>query len=138
VAWTRWNWAGTDVSSLSEYGCITNGARKFGEVAALMNKEMTNVYSGGLMYEYALEDNGFGIVKIPSVDSTTVVEQPEFASFASALSANPAPTGDGGFTSTTNSVACPTKDSDWLVDSTVLPAIPDGAKAVGCPDSTSI
>ncbi|KAK3685749.1 Glucanosyltransferase-domain-containing protein [Podospora appendiculata] len=112
---------------LSEYGCITNG-RDFGEVKALMSDQMTSVYSGGLMYEYALEENGYGIVKIPSSDSATVEEQPEFAKFAKALSANPAPTGSGGFTSTTNSVPCPTKDANWLIDSTELPSLPDGAK----------
>ncbi len=108
---------------LSEYGCIDNG-RDFGEVAALMNSEMTSVYSGGLMYEYALEPNKFGIA---SIDGSSVKELPQFTKFASALSANPAPTGDGGFTSTTNSQACPTQDGNWLVDSTLLPAIPDGA-----------
>ncbi|CAK7242964.1 MAG: 1,3-beta-glucanosyltransferase [Sporothrix thermara] len=110
---------------LSEYGCITNG-RDFGEVGALMNSEMTSVYSGGLMYEYALEVNKFGIA---SIDGSTVSELPGFTKFASALSAYPAPTGDGGFTSTTNSQACPTKDSDWLVDSTLLPAMPADASA---------
>ncbi|KAK3945986.1 Glucanosyltransferase-domain-containing protein [Diplogelasinospora grovesii] len=113
---------------LSEYGCITNG-RDFGEVQALMSSEMTGVYSGGLMYEYALEANNFGIVKIPSPQASTVQEEAGFTKFASAMSAYPAPTGNGGFTSTTNSAACPTKDANWLVDSTLLPAIPDGAKA---------
>jgi hypothetical protein len=119
------------VDSLSEYGCITNG-RDFGEVAALMSDKMTSVYSGGLMYEYALEPNDFGIVKISSAKASSVQEQDGFDKFASALKANPAPTGDGGFTSTTNSVPCPTKDENWLVDSTLLPAIPEGAKKVCC------
>ncbi|EFW99224.1 beta-glucanosyltransferase gel1 [Grosmannia clavigera kw1407] len=110
---------------LSEYGCITNG-RDFGEISALMNSEMTSVYSGGLLYEYALEANKFGIA---SISGTSVSELPEFTKFASALSKNPAPTGDGGFTSTTNTAACPTKDTNWLVDSTLLPAIPAGAEA---------
>ncbi|KAK3325815.1 Glucanosyltransferase-domain-containing protein [Apodospora peruviana] len=112
---------------LSEYGCKTNG-RDFGEVAALMSSEMTAVYSGGLMYEYALGENGYGIVKIS--DSDSVSEQPEFAKFSSALVANPAPTGDGGATRSTSSVPCPTKDDYWLVDSTDLPAMPDGAKVL--------
>lgn len=95
-----------------------------------MSDKMTPVYSGGLMYEYALEPNNFGIVKIPSAESSTVEEQDGFSKYASALSANPAPTGNGGFTSTTAAVACPTKDENWLVDSTLLPAIPEGAKKV--------
>ncbi|KAK4157727.1 glycoside hydrolase [Chaetomidium leptoderma] len=111
---------------LSEYGCTTNG-RDFSEVAALMSDKMTGVYSGGLMYEYTLEKNGFGIAKIASPKAASVQPQDGFAKFAKALKANPAPSGDGGFTATTRSVACPTKDADWLLDSTLLPAIPEGA-----------
>lgn len=117
------------MSSLSEYGCTQNG-RDFGEIAALMSQRMTGVYSGGLMYEYAMEENGFGIVKIPNVDSPTVDVQPGFDKMASALAANPPPKGDGGARPTTHAVACPTKDANWLVDSALLPAIPEEAKAV--------
>jgi 1,3-beta-glucanosyltransferase GAS5 len=92
-----------------------------------MNSEMTSVYSGGLLYEYSMETNNFGIVQI---SGSSVSELPEFAKFASALSANPAPTGNGGFTSTTAAVTCPTQGPNWMVDSTLLPAIPDGAKQV--------
>lgn len=109
---------------LSEYGCTTNG-RDFGEVAALMSNKMTGVYSGGLMYEYTMEANGFGIV---NVSGNSVIELPDFSKYADALSKNPAPTGSGGFVSTTSSVPCPTKDVDWPVDSTLLPALPDAAK----------
>jgi hypothetical protein len=90
-----------------------------------MSNQMTPVYSGGLMYEYSLEPNDFGIVK---VNGSSVDEQPEFAKFEKALSKYPAPTGSGGASTTSNSVPCPTKDADWLVNSTLLPAIPDGAK----------
>jgi len=95
-----------------------------------MGKDMTGVYSGGLMYEYAMEENGFGIVKIPNSDSPTVQQQADFAKLAGALAANPAPTGKGGALSTTHSAPCPTKDANWLIDTTLLPAIPEDAKAV--------
>lgn len=97
-------------------------------MGALMSDKMTSVYSGGLMYEYALEANGYGIAKLGP--GSKVEEKPEFANFVKALSKYPAPTGDGGFTSTTKAAACPTKDSNWMVDSTLLPAIPEGAKKV--------
>ncbi|KAK5657320.1 hypothetical protein OQA88_3384 [Cercophora sp. LCS_1] len=113
---------------LSEYGCTQNG-RDFGEIGALMSKQMTGVYSGGLMYEYAMEENGFGIVKIPALDSPTVDIQPGFAKMAAALAAHPPPPGDGGARSTTHAAsACPTQDASWLVDSTLLPALPEEAK----------
>lgn len=88
---------------------------------------MTGVYSGGLMYEYALEANGFGIAKLGS----GVKELDDFSKFQKALKENPMPKGDGGFTSTTKAVACPTKDSKWLVEGTLLPAIPTDALKVG-------
>ena len=114
---------------LSEWGCITN-PRDFGEMEALMSEDMTGVYSGGLMYEYSLEENKYGIVKI---NGDNVDEKPEFAKMASAYKQNPAPTGDGGFVSTTNSVACPTTDSKWdLGDwgASALPAMPSDAVRV--------
>ncbi|KAH7025979.1 1,3-beta-glucanosyltransferase Gel1 [Microdochium trichocladiopsis] len=112
---------------LSEWGCITNG-RDFSELSALMSSQMTGVYSGGLMYEYSLEENKFGIIDLTK---NPVSELPEFGKFKSALSKYPAPTDNGGFVSTTNSVACPTTDSVWDLGSwgpTALPAIPEGAK----------
>ena len=93
-----------------------------------MSDKMTSVYSGGLMYEYAVEPNGFGIAKLAA---SGVQEQEGFSKFAKAMKENPAPEGSGGFASTTHSVACPTKDGNWLVDSTLLPAIPEEAKKVG-------
>jgi len=60
---------------LSEYGCNTN-TRKFEEVAALYNTEMTSVYSGGLVYEYSEEPNKFGLV---SISGSSVTELPDFA-----------------------------------------------------------
>ncbi|KUI72642.1 1,3-beta-glucanosyltransferase gel1 [Cytospora mali] len=109
---------------LSEYGCITNG-RSFGEVEALMSDEMTPVYSGGLVYEYSEEGSGYGIV---SIDGDTISTKSDFTAYSTALASNPAPSGNGGFTSTTNSAACPSADSDWLVSDTSLPAIPTGAE----------
>ncbi|KAH6634996.1 glycoside hydrolase family 72 protein [Chaetomium sp. MPI-SDFR-AT-0129] len=118
---------------LSEYGCTAN-KRDFGELSALMSDKMTSVYSGGLMYEYSQEPNKFGIVEIAggqdngSRDQTGArKELDEFAAFAAALKKYPAPTGDGGYTSTTKSSACPTKDANWALDTTELPEIPTGA-----------
>ncbi len=95
-----------------------------------MSSDMTPVYSGGLMYEYALEANGYGIAKIQG-GGDGVQEEDGFAQFADALKANPAPTsGNGGAEPTSRGVACPTKDGSWLVDSTLLPAIPEGGAKV--------
>jgi len=91
-----------------------------------MSSQMSGVYSGGLLYEYALEPNEYGIVQI---SGSQVSELPDFARYKSALAANPAPTGNGGATAAAAAKACPTKDSQWLVDGAQqLPALPDEAK----------
>lgn len=97
-----------------------------------MSDQMSGVYSGGLLYEYSREGNKFGIVQL-SGNSDSVTEEDDFSAFKSALKKYPAPSGDGGFVSTTASVACPTQDSIWDLGKwgeSALPAIPDGAKKV--------
>lgn len=113
---------------LSEYGCIQN-TRDFGELESLMHSNMTGVYSGGLMYEYTYEENKFGIVKIDDkAQKGPRRELPEFAAFQKALAAFPAPSGDGGYTPTQKAQPCPAEDEHWMVTSTLLPAMPEGAK----------
>ncbi|KAI1167743.1 glycoside hydrolase family 72 protein [Nemania serpens] len=114
---------------LSEWGC-TKGKRDFSELSALMSDQMSGVYSGGLLYEYSREGNMFGIVDV-SGESNSVKEDSDFDTFKSALVKYPAPTGDGGFTSTTTAAACPTQDTVWDLGKwgeSALPAIPEGAK----------
>lgn len=86
---------------------------------------MTSVYSGGLAYEYSMEDNGYGMVTIGS--SGSVTEGPSFLTYQSALSNNPGPSGDGGYNSTGGASVCPPQDSNWNVTSDALPAIPSNA-----------
>lgn len=90
-----------------------------------MNSEMTSVYSGGIMYEYSYEDNKYGIV---SLSGGNVKELDEYAFFKSALKANPAPTGDGGAASTTHAVDCPQSASNWQVEPSKVPTMPQQAE----------
>ncbi len=105
-----------------------------------MHSNMTGVYSGGLMYEYTMEANKYGIVEIKGGQDKGGVDQTgerkeldEFAAFQSALKKWPAPTGNGGFTSTTKAAACPTQDDHWALDTTTLPEMPSDAKTVCTP-----
>jgi hypothetical protein len=106
---------------LSEWGCIENRPRQFEELSALMSDQMSAVYSGGLMYEYSIEENEFGIV---TIEGNNLDKHEEFDIFKSALSEYPAPTGAGGAASTTHAVACPTSESVWNVDPSYIPEMP--------------
>jgi hypothetical protein len=110
---------------LSEYGCIKNRPRKFEEMEPMMGKEMSSVYSGGLMYEYSLEDNDYGIV---SIKSGKVTPSKEFDLFKSALEKYPMPTGTGGAAKSSHGVECPKSESVWQVDPSYLPEMPAQAE----------
>jgi hypothetical protein len=104
-----------------------------------MSSDMTHVYSGGLMYEYTMEPNNFGIVKVEGGDVGDRTDQtgkreelPEFQAFADALKKFPAPTGDGGASTEEKTSECPPRDDEhWDFDpKRALPTIPEGAKKV--------
>ncbi|KAI6250137.1 1,3-beta-glucanosyltransferase gel1 [Erysiphe necator] len=110
---------------LSEFGCNTN-KRQFQEIISLYSKDMTSVYSGGLVYEYSEEGSKYGLVKI---DGNTVTETPDFLALKSAFSKTANPTGDGGYNEAGGSNECPTKSANWNVADDSLPAIPTAAAA---------
>lgn len=112
---------------LSEWGCIENRPRKFDEMEALMHRNMTGVYSGGLMYEYSVEENEFGIVTLDG-DKEEIKSGSEYNNLKSAMSAYPAPTSNHPADSTTHAVDCPTSHSVWQVNPTLLPAMPKEAE----------
>jgi hypothetical protein len=109
---------------MSEYGCITNN-RTFQEVSALYNTEMTGVFSGGLVYEYSQEGNGYGLV---TISGDTVTPDPDFGYLQEAYANQPNPSGNGGATSTSAVSTCPTESADWQVANDDLPATPDAAE----------
>ncbi|KAF5658904.1 1,3-beta-glucanosyltransferase gel2 [Fusarium heterosporum] len=48
----------------SEYGCNKPQPRYWNETQSMYSKQMTPVFSGGVVYEYTEEDNNYGLVKI--------------------------------------------------------------------------
>lgn len=88
---------------------------------------MAAVYSGGLVYEYSVEGNGYGVVNISS--DGTVVEGDQFDLLEKAFAGTANPTGDGGYNSTSAASECPVYSSTWNVTSDSLPSIPAKAAA---------
>jgi hypothetical protein len=57
----------------SEYGCNDVKPRIFSEVQAIYGEEMTQAFSGGLVYEWTQEKNEYGLVKIENSDKVTLL-----------------------------------------------------------------
>jgi hypothetical protein len=111
--------------SFSEFGCITN-TRKFTEIATLYSDEMIAVFSGGLVFEYSEEGDGYGIVNI---SDSTVTTGSQFSYLKSAYANTSSPTGDGDALSTDSGSTCPSYSTNWNVTTgSELPAMPSAAK----------
>lgn len=90
---------------------------------------MTKVFSGGLVYEYSQEGNGYGIVKINGNDVTSVDDQLD--DLKSALANATDPTDGGGYSTDGASQTCPDSSDDWDTSpftGSALPAMPTGAE----------
>ncbi|KAJ5256774.1 hypothetical protein N7478_012878 [Penicillium angulare] len=57
----------------SEYGCNEVKPRTFSEVQALYGEDMTQAFSGGLVYEWTEEDNEYGLVNVNNTDTITTL-----------------------------------------------------------------
>lgn len=113
----------------AEYGCNTQGGgaagRQFTEVAALYGVNMSQVFSGGFVYEYFEEENDYGLV---SVSGTSVSTLADFNAWSTQIHAvSPTPVQSADYTpSNTATQACPTVASDWNA-ATPLPPTPNQA-----------
>lgn len=109
---------------LSEFGCITN-KREWNEISALYSTKMSAVYSGGLVYEYTVEPNGFGLVEVVNGKVET---NDDFDRLVKAYKKQNDPEGDGGFKENGVASKCPPADDEWEVENNEIPAIPEPAK----------
>jgi hypothetical protein len=115
----------------AEYGCNTQGGgaagRKFTEVAALYGVNMSDVFSGGIVYEYFEEENDYGLVS--AIDDNTVSTVADFGPYSSQIHAVSPSLATAGSYNPTNTAAqaCPTVDDTWQVAASGLPPTPDAA-----------
>lgn len=71
----------------TEFGCNKFLPRKWPEVQALYSPKMTGVFSGALAYEYSMEPNLYGLVKIDS--NGNVATLPDYDNLLKAYAAIP-------------------------------------------------
>lgn len=95
-------------------------------MAALYSEDMTSVYSGGLVYEYTVEANGYGLVEVSS--NGNVVPDGDFDRLKNAYAATSNPSGDGGARTSTTPPQCQPESEEWAVSIDRLPVIPASAK----------
>lgn len=114
---------------LSEFGCIKTVPRKFSEVGSIYSTDMTSVFSGGLVYEYSEEANGYGLVKINS--DASITKKDDYDNLKDQLKSVTNPSGDGGANTSNDASTCPDyEDGVWEVDpNSSLPSMPSRASS---------
>ncbi|CCF56072.1 hypothetical protein KAFR_0A06370 [Kazachstania africana CBS 2517] len=111
----------------SEFGCNAIRPRPFTEVSALFSEEMSSTWSGGLVYMYFEEDNGYGVVK---AEGENVYELDDFDTLQKQYSkARPKGTTKEEYAKNwqkSNDIvsSCPPKTEVWKATDR-LPATPD-------------
>ncbi|GAV53796.1 hypothetical protein ZYGR_0AK02980 [Zygosaccharomyces rouxii] len=105
----------------SEYGCNAVKPRKFSEVQALYGDNMTDVWSGGIVYMYFEEDNGYGLV---SIDNNNVKTMSDFDNLSSQIAKiKPSAAKNSSYTAKSTSLSCPATQKYWKAN-TKLPPTP--------------
>ncbi|KAF2157428.1 carbohydrate-binding module family 43 protein [Myriangium duriaei CBS 260.36] len=106
----------------AEYGCNNPAPRTFSEVQAIYGSNMTQVFSGGIVYMYFQEANDYGLV---SISGNTASKLPDYTNLQSQL-AKATPTGVkmDAYNPTNSAQACPT-DSGWQASASPLPPTPN-------------
>ncbi|SCV02432.1 LAME_0H00408g1_1 [Lachancea meyersii CBS 8951] len=108
----------------SEYGCIESRPRKFEEVGTLYGSDMTDVWSGGIVYMYFEEANNYGLVSIVDNKVSTLSDYSYYS--ASINKVSPTSVNSGSYSPSSTSLSCPATNSNWKA-ATSLPPTPNSA-----------
>lgn len=107
----------------SEYGCNEVSPRQFSEVQVLYGSDMTDVWSGGIVYMYFQEANNYGLVSIDS-SSGKVKTLDDFNNYSKEIHAiSPTSANTASYTPTATSLDCPATGKYWKA-ATALPPTP--------------
>jgi hypothetical protein len=111
----------------AEYGCNTDlpggpTSRPFTEVEVLYGN-MTEVFSGGIVYQYFMGENEYGLVNI---DGDNVSPYPDFTSLRNQLeSVSPSTTMRSAYTPSNSHPPCPARTGTWAAEASPLPPPPN-------------
>lgn len=111
---------------LSEYGCNLVTPRGFSEVGAIYGPQMTDVWSGGVVYEWTQENNRYGLVKIS--ESGEVEVMPDYTSLLEEMSkVHPKGVMMDDYHEERSASSCPEINANWKASSSLPPTPSDGA-----------
>ncbi|KAL3233379.1 hypothetical protein RNJ44_03419 [Nakaseomyces bracarensis] len=106
----------------SEYGCNEVTPREFTEVQALYGKNMTDVWSGGIVYMYFQETNNYGLVSIDSDGDVKTLD--DFNNYSKEIHMiSPTSANTASYTPSSTTLDCPATDRYWKA-ATNLPPTP--------------
>jgi hypothetical protein len=118
----------------SEYGCNEVQPREFTEVQALYGSNMTDVWSGGIVYMYFEEANNYGLVSISNGNVKTLADYSYYSQEIHSIS--PTSSHSSDVTATSEILACPTQFKYWSA-ATSLPPTPNDSLCSCMEDSLS-
>ncbi|KAF9095364.1 1,3-beta-glucanosyltransferase gas1 [Mortierella sp. AD031] len=97
---------------LSEFGCNLVSPRTFPEVRSIFGPDMTNDWSGGIVYEWSQEDNNYGLVQINPDNTVSLL--PDYKNLKAALAPlHPTGVKMDAFKETRPISTCPAITSTW-------------------------
>lgn len=107
----------------SEYGCNAVRPRKFTEIATMFSDEMTDVWSGGIVYMYYEEVNNYGLVS--AIDNSSVSTMADYQYYSSEINnVSPSIAHSSEITTSASNIACPATNKYWKA-ATGLPPTPE-------------
>ncbi|CAL9729495.1 1,3-beta-glucanosyltransferase Gas1p [Monosporozyma unispora] len=105
----------------SEYGCNEVSPRLFTEVQTLYGSDMTDVWSGGIVYMYFEEDNHYGLVSIEDDGSVKTLD--DFNNYSSEINnITPTSANTASYTPSATSLACPATGAYWKATTNLPPS----------------
>lgn len=110
----------------SEDGCLVAGsARSFSDLPTVYSSNMSDVWSGAIIYEYQMQSNGYGLGSI-AADGSSFTPNQDFTNLQGQFSTASPPTATmSAYTATISEpVACPATNDTWPVSQN-LPPTPD-------------
>lgn len=105
----------------SEYGCNRVKPRQFSDVPALFGPNMTDVWSGGIVYMYFEEQNQYGLVSVSGSSVSTLPDFNNLSSQMAKISPSSINSKDYKPSQTVGGVSCPDFNANWKGSPTLPP-----------------